>query len=146
MLRFSHVRPAVLLFAGAALIGGPGCSPNIQAQPPGFGPGGPGGPNQQDQELVEKFDTDDNAWLNDAERKEAREFLAENPVQRGFGGPGGGRGPGQGRGPEGGRDRGEGRGGDFGPPPGFGPPEGFGPPPGFGPPSDFGPPQGDGAR
>lgn len=140
MLRIPNVRSKVLLVAGATLIVGPGCSPNIQAQPPGFGPGGPGGPNQQDQELVEKFDTDDNDWLNDAERAEAREFLAANPTQRGFGGPGGprdggeGRGRGEGRGPGEGRDRDGGRGGDFGPPPGFGPGPGFGPPDGGGPP------------
>jgi len=126
--------------AGAALIVGPGCSPNIQAQPPGFGPGGPGGPDQADQELVEKFDDDANGWLNDSERKEARDFLAANPTQRGFGGPGGFRGRGEGRGPGEGRDRGEGRGADFGPPPGFGPG------PGFGPPADGGPPPGDEAE
>ncbi|MFG0268190.1 MAG: spore coat protein CotH, partial [Rhodopirellula sp. JB055] len=71
MLRLPHVRPPVLLFAGVTFIGGLGCSPNIQAQPPG----GPGGPNQPEQKLVEKFDDDDNGWLDDTEREGAREFL-----------------------------------------------------------------------
>ncbi len=112
--------------------------------PGGFGPGGPGGfgMNAPDLELVAKFDKDDNGWLNDEERADARKFLEsdENPRRnlggrgRGPGGPGGPNGPGR-PGPIGP--------GGFGPPdgPGFGQPgvPGFAPPPG-GP--GFGPPPG----
>lgn len=69
----------------------------------GFGgPGGPGG-DQPDREILKKFDHDKSDWLNEEERKEAREFLKsdEGAQQggRGFGGRRGGRGgPGGGRG------------------------------------------------
>ena len=85
----------------------------LDAQPPGRGPGGPGGPgggpNAPDIELVDRFDKDGDGVLNSAERKVAREWLAEN--QSGRGGPGRG---GPGRGGPGGRGRGGpgGRGGD----------------------------------
>ena len=86
------------------------------AQPPGFGPPGGrgfGGPGQHTK-ILEQFDKDGKGYLNAAERKAAREYLATRS------------GPGRGFGGRGGRGRG---GPGFGPP-GFGPP-GSGPP-GFG--------------
>src|SRR5215467_5322343 len=59
-------------------------------------PGGPGGPGQRIK-LVEKFDKDGKGYLNAAERKAAREYLAAQP-RRGRGGFGGGRGFGGGPG------------------------------------------------
>jgi len=46
----------------------------------------------QHTEILKKFDKDGDKKLNQAERKEAREFLAKegNNRRRGFGGPGGG--------------------------------------------------------
>ncbi|MFU7559519.1 CotH kinase family protein [Stieleria sp. JC731] len=90
----------------------------VSAQPPGMGGG--------DREILDQFDTDESGWLNQSERKEAREWLKDNPPERrGFGGPPGG--------PPGARGGFPGPG--FGPPPGaepggqnFGPPQGFGPP------------------
>lgn len=121
---------------GAGVLGGPG-GPG----PRGFGPGGPGGPgmNAPDLELVSKFDQDDNGWLNDEERIEAKKYLeSDESPRRNLGGRG--RGPG---GPNGPGRPGPGGAGGFGPPdgPGFGQPggPGFGPPPG-GP--GFGPPPG----
>jgi spore coat protein CotH len=96
------------------------------AQPPpefgrpgrGGGPGGPG-PSAEERKLLKRFDSDQNGWLNSAERQTARAYVQENPVaQRGPGD----RGPGFG--PPGGDPLGLG-GLGFGPP-GFGPP-GFGP-------------------
>lgn len=78
--------------------------PQLQFGPPGFGPGGRGpgggrGPNRETIQLVEKFDVNGNGYLETAERKAARESLADRP----FGGfrPGGGR-PGGGPGAFGG--------------------------------------------
>ena len=70
------------------------------AQPPGgfgpggFGGGGFGGPGGQTQELVERFDTDANGRLDQAERNSARAASGPNQGGRGgFGGRGfGGRG------------------------------------------------------
>ncbi|MEM6691791.1 MAG: spore coat protein CotH, partial [Planctomycetota bacterium] len=65
----------------------------------------------QDREILEQFDTDKNGWLNDQERKEAREHLKANPRRGrggggpGFGPPGGGFG-GPDFGGRGGQDRG----------------------------------------
>jgi hypothetical protein len=58
-------------------------------RPPGFGgPGGFGG-NQPERKLVKQFDTDADKRLNAAERKAAREFLAQNLAEgRGPRGPG----------------------------------------------------------
>ncbi len=57
--------------------------------PPPFGPGGfPGG---EERKLVAQFDKNGDKWLNQAERKAAREFLASEPA-RGFGRRGGFRG------------------------------------------------------
>src|SRR3989442_7929603 len=69
--------------------------------PPGFGPpgfgrgglGGPGGPGQRIK-ILKQFDKDGDGYLNGAERKAAREYLATRPPRgfggRGFGGPPGG--------------------------------------------------------
>ncbi|TWT31799.1 CotH kinase family protein [Blastopirellula retiformator] len=59
---------------------------------PGFGgPGGPGG-NRADRELVEEYDRDENGWLNQQERAEARAEVKSAGNRRG--GFGGGRGRG----------------------------------------------------
>jgi hypothetical protein len=95
---------------------------------PGFGPpgaGGPGGPGGRDREVVKQFDKNEDGWLNNDERKLAREFLKTQPRP---GGPGGGPGlgpPGGGPGGPGGAGRpGGGPGGPLGGPgggsPGFG--------------------------
>ncbi|MFK7736009.1 MAG: CotH kinase family protein [Pirellulaceae bacterium] len=66
------------------------------------GPGGGGPGNRETQELVKKFDTDENGWLDAEERAAAREETqsASNGSSGGFGPPG--RGPG-GRGGRGGQ-------------------------------------------
>jgi hypothetical protein len=105
-------------------FGGPGLG---RPGGPGFGggpgPGGPGGPGfgggpfgGQTRELVKQFDTNGDGWLNNEERKAAREVARQ--------GGRGGRGPrAAGRGLEGGAGRPEERG-----PAGRGPaPGGFGP-------------------
>jgi len=63
--------------------------PGFDGPPPGRGGfGGPGGP-QADLKLVSKFDKDGNKRLDNAERKAAREFLAEERAAgRGRRGPG----------------------------------------------------------
>ena len=50
---------------------------------PGMGPGGPGGPNNQEQKLSDKFDNDNNGFLDQAEREKAAEAIQSR----------GGRGP-----------------------------------------------------
>jgi hypothetical protein len=91
-------------FSGPGGFGGPGG--------PGGGPGGFGGPGAPDREILADFDANEDGWLNDEERAEARVWLKENPAQgRGGRGPfgggpggfGGGRRGGEGRGPGGGR-------------------------------------------
>jgi len=84
---------------------------------PGMGPGGPGGmggpggPMGQETKVLAQFDANENGRLDDAERQEARAWLAENRPQRGRGrGPGGGPGgpggfPGGPPGEEGARNR-----------------------------------------
>jgi hypothetical protein len=67
--------------------GGPGFDGPPPFGPGGFGPGGPGGMHQV-RKLVKQFDRDGNGWLNGAERKAAREFLAKEGGS-GFRGPGG---------------------------------------------------------
>lgn len=72
--------------------GGPG-----GFRPGGFGPGGPGG-SREDRKLVEKFDVDENGWLNEEERAKARKAAKSEGGERrrgGFGPPGGGRGRGR---------------------------------------------------
>src|SRR5438094_6653177 len=56
---------------------------------PGFGPGGPGGMNQT-RKILADFDKDKDGYLDAAERKTAREWLAGNPRGRGPFGRGGG--------------------------------------------------------
>jgi spore coat protein CotH len=53
-----------------------------------------GGMPRQKASLVSQFDQDKDGHLNKAERKAAREYLAKQPMNRGFGGPPGGGGPG----------------------------------------------------
>jgi hypothetical protein len=130
--------------------------------PPGFGPGGgrfgrggPGGPGgmmRQERKLVKEFDKDGNGWLNQEERRAARELIQKERASGqgqgrfGFGGPGGPGGPG-GLGPPGGPGA-PGRPGGDGPPGGPGAP-GAAPPPGGpgapGAPGAVGPPGGPGA-
>jgi spore coat protein CotH len=110
---------AVLLSCGAggALAQPPGGGPPGFGGPPGgfgFGPGGPMGGAER--KLVGEYDTDENGWLDQDERKAARESLANDAEDRprGFGPPDGGR---RGFGPTGGGRRGGGRrggGGFFG--------------------------------
>lgn len=81
--------------------------------------GGPGGPGAPDRELVKKFDTNKNGYLEDDERSAARKEAKETAPRRPFGRPN--------------------RGGPAdGPPIGPPRPDGEGPPP----PRDFGPPDG----
>ncbi|MBA2116868.1 CotH kinase family protein [Bremerella alba] len=72
--------------------------------PGGFGPGGPRGPggpggpggNQEDRKLVKEFDHDENGWLDQKERAQARVAAKSDTGQRrGFGPPGGRRGRGE---------------------------------------------------
>ena len=69
---------------GGPGFGGPGFGG------PGFG--GPGGPMQQERKLVKQFDQNGDGWLNNDERKAARQSLAQQPRGRGPGGFGGPRG------------------------------------------------------
>lgn len=62
--------------------------------PPGFGPGGPGA---DDVKLVDKFDANKDGWLNQTERKQARESHQSNRQGRGAGRGGPPRGFGFGR-------------------------------------------------
>ena len=78
-----------VLFEMPARAQGSGPGPMAMQGPPPFGPGGfPGG---EERKLVKQFDKDGDKWLNQAERKAAREFLASEP-SRGFGRRGGFRG------------------------------------------------------
>ena len=78
---------ALLLLQASAGVAGP---------PPGMGFGGP--PGGGTRKVLDQFDKDGKGWLNAAERKKAREYLAANPGGgRGFRG-GFGRGGGQGGG------------------------------------------------
>lgn len=85
---------------GGPGFGGPGFGgPGFGG--PGFGGpgfGGPGGPMQQERQLVKQFDQNGDGWLNNDERKAARQFLAQQPRGRGPGGFGGPRGGFGGRG------------------------------------------------
>ncbi len=95
--------------------GGPG------GGPPGFGPpgGGPGGPpgggpfGGAERQLLKQYDRDENGFLDNDERKQAREFLKTQPQRGGFGPPAFGP-------PGGGAGGGRGPGGPGGGPPGFG--------------------------
>jgi hypothetical protein len=100
-----------LVFRGAGIVFALCTVSAVIAQPPDFGgrgfggggfgggfggpggrggPGGPGGPGQRIK-LLPQFDKDGKGYLNSAERKAAREYLASQP-RRGRGGFGGGRG------------------------------------------------------
>ena len=116
---------------GQAGFGPPGFGPGPGA-PPGFGPPGFGPMGGGTIEILDKFDGNQDGWLNLEERQKSKEYLNSEEGQKSRR-RGGGFGPG---GP-----------GGFGPggPGGFGPggPGGFGPggPGGFGPggPGGFGP-------
>lgn len=75
--------------------GGPGMMMRGPGGPPGGGRGGPGGPGGpggmfgQTRKIVGQFDKDGNGWLNNDERKAARESLKSQPNAGGRGGPGG---------------------------------------------------------
>src|SRR5262245_34289309 len=91
----NHVlRTLTLCFAVSALAqapnppqreGGTRADRPPQSGPGGFVQGGPGpggfGMNQQETKLVKRFDKDNNGWLNAAERKAAREFLAKERAE-----------------------------------------------------------------
>jgi hypothetical protein len=91
-----------LVFRGAGIVFALCTVSAAIAQPPDFGgrgfggpggrggPGGPGGPGQR-VKLLPQFDKEGKGYLNSAERKAAREYLATQP-RRGRGGFGGGRG------------------------------------------------------
>lgn len=144
-----HSRSTGFLFSVACLFSA--SSLFAQEPPPGgpgggFGPGGggPGGPGgmMAETEVLDQFDGNEDGWLNDDERKEAREWLAKQP-RRGRGGPPGFGEQRAGGPPDGGPPPGQEM------PPGGPPPEGGFPPggpPGFGPPGGglpgFGPPGG----
>src|SRR5947208_13347686 len=79
--KFEWLLSAAILMCGA---------PVAFAQPPDFPPGGfggrgPGGPGGMGQhvKIVERFDKEGKGYLNAAERKAAREYLAANPRGRG---------------------------------------------------------------
>lgn len=80
----------MLLAAGLHNLSAQNSEPMDRGMRPGPGRGG-GGPNRQELELVDKFDADENGWLNDAERKKARAYLKENRNTGRFRGPGGRR-------------------------------------------------------
>ncbi len=82
-----------LLAALAASVGAEPDAPATQAGPPPAGQRAGGPPTPAEPVLlVEKFDANDDGWLNAAERAAAREYLAANPPA----GPGRGRGGGRG--------------------------------------------------
>ena len=62
---------AVLL---VLFLGGAAAAPVALAQPPGMG--------GEDREVLDQFDADQNGWLNNEERKQARDFLKANPAPR----------------------------------------------------------------
>ncbi len=88
--------------ANPPVDGGPGNFPRGEFPAGGFPGGFPGGGfpgggpgSQPERELVDQFDTNKDGWLNDDERKPAREFVKANPTpRRGPGGRGRGMGPG----------------------------------------------------
>lgn len=76
---------------GPGGFGPGGFGPGGPGGPGGFGPGGPGG-NREDRKLTKEFDHDENGWLDQKERAEARvAATAEGSQRRGFGPPGGRR-------------------------------------------------------
>lgn len=76
--------------ASAQMMDGPPEFPGDEFSPGGPPPGGPGG-MQSERKLVKDFDKDGDGWLNQAERKAARESIKQQGGNRGFGGPGGRR-------------------------------------------------------
>jgi len=81
------IMPAV--FAAVALAQPPDFGPGFGGPPGGFG--GPMGGGAR--KVLERFDAEGKGWLNAAERKKAREYLATQPAG-GFGRRGGGFGRG----------------------------------------------------
>jgi spore coat protein CotH len=79
-----------IVACAAAGLGQPEGPPPEGDQPrPMRGPGGPGG---QERKLLKEFDADKNGQLDATERREARQFIKDNPQRRpgpGRGGPGG---------------------------------------------------------
>jgi spore coat protein CotH len=75
-----------------------------------------GAGEQEERKLLEQFDVDENGWLDQEERGQARLYMKENPVRGGLGGPGRqAGGPEGGRGPGAGGERRRGPGGPGGP-------------------------------
>src|SRR3954469_17810791 len=100
-LAFCFAAFACLALAQPPDFGPPGFGPPPGFAPPGFGPpGGPGGRGGfgmgQRTKVLEQFDKDKDGFLDAAERKAAREYLATRPRGGGRGGRGffggGGRG------------------------------------------------------
>jgi hypothetical protein len=81
---------------------------------PRGGFGGPGGAFAETREILADYDENDDGWLNQQERKRAREALAKDGGQRARGPFGGGPFGGGPRGGDGPRDGRGGRGGPFG--------------------------------
>lgn len=66
----------------------------------GPGPGRPGPPNRSELKLLDDFDEDQDGWLNQQERDQARQAAEDRRKEQGgrrFGPPGGRRGPGRNR-------------------------------------------------
>lgn len=96
LLTAANAQPPEDFRGGPGGFGGPGGPGGFGR--PGGGPGGRGGfgpGSREDRKLVKKFDHDENGWLDQKERAEARaEIQSEGATRGGFGGPGGPRGRG----------------------------------------------------
>jgi len=76
------------VFAGVTLAQPPDFGPGFGPPPGGFGGPMGGGPMGGTRKVLEQFDKEGKGWLNAAERKKAREYLATQP-SGGFGRRGG---------------------------------------------------------